>query len=207
MEPYNHKGGRAVPHKYQGLRDLLSVGGVLASALLLAFFLISFVFQSYQVDGQSMRATLEDKDHLIVWKVDRTIADVTGNAYVPQRADVVVFNEPTINGTETVPAKQLIKRVIALPGERVVIKGTAVTVYNKDNPKGFNPDTTLPYGKKIIFNKPSDSDVTLAQNQVYVCGDNRDNSRDSRNFGPLDSNRIVGKMAVRVLPLNTFTLY
>lgn len=191
----------------QGIRDLLSVAGVLVSALLLAFVLINFVFQSYQVEGPSMRTSLEDADHLIVWKVDRTIANITGKAYIPNRGDVVIFNEPS-NAEPGAPAgKQLIKRVIGLPGDRVVIDNTTMTVFNQENPNGFNPDTTLPYGDKIIFEKPSSVDVTVGQDQVFVAGDNRDNSLDSRSFGPIDSDIIVGKLAVRILPLNTFKLF
>ncbi len=193
--------------KRQGLRDILSVGGVLASALLLAFFLINFVFQSYQVDGPSMRATLENRDHLIVWKVDRTLANFTNGTYIPNRGDVIVFNEPSGAEPGGVPGKQLIKRVIGLPGERVVYAGTEVTVYNKENPNGFNPDETMPYGEMIINERPSDVDVTVKEGEVFVSGDNRDNSLDSRAFGPLDADLIVGKLIVRILPLNTFKLF
>lgn len=196
------------PKRRQGLQDLLSVGGVLASALLLAFGLINFVFQSYQVEGQSMRATLEDKDHLIVWKVDKTISNITNNAYIPNRGDVIIFNEPPgalLGGPKD---KQLIKRVLALPGERIVMKGTAVMVYNKDKPDGFNPDETLPYGDVIVNQEgASNIDVTIGDGEVFVGGDNRDNSSDSRVFGPLDTDQIVGKLVVRILPLNTFKLF
>ncbi len=193
--------------KRQGLRDILSVGGVLASALLLAFFLINFVFQSYQVDGPSMRSTLEDRDHLIVWKVDRTLANFTNGTYIPNRGDVIVFNEPSGAEPGGAAGKQLIKRVIGLPGERVVYEGTEVTVYNKENPTGFNPDETLPYGDKLNNLKYSQADVTLKEGEVFVSGDNRDNSLDSRSFGALDADLIVGKLAVRILPLNTFKLF
>lgn len=193
--------------KRQGMRDALSVFGVLASALLLAFCLINFVFQSYQVEGPSMRSTLENSDHLIVWKVDRTIANLTGTTYIPNRGDVVIFNEPENAEPIGPTGKQLIKRVIGLPGERVVIKGTEITVYNDQHPNGLNPDKELPYGEKIIFEKPNNLDVTVGDNQVFVAGDNRDNSLDSRVFGPLDADNIVGKLVVRILPLNTFKLF
>lgn len=194
--------------KNQGLRDALSVVGVLGSALLLAFCLINFVFQSYQVEGQSMRTTLEDKDHLIVWKVDRTLANFKGSDYIPNRGDVVIFSEPNDAEPGAQVGKQLIKRVLALPGERIVMKGAEVTVYNKEFPDGFNPDKTLPYGSKIVNNEAtSDVDFTIGAGQVFVSGDNRDNSLDSRVFGPLDVDLIVGKLAVRILPLNSFKVF
>jgi signal peptidase I len=190
------------PH--QGLRDVLSIFGVLGSALVLAFCLITFVFQSYQVDGPSMQSTLENSDHLIVWKVPRTIANITHHQYVPKRGDIIVFNESGINGGGN---KQLIKRVIGLPGERVVFSGTDVTVYNKDNPDGFNPDKTLGYGKGLINQNPSNNDVTLGPSELFVSGDHRDNSLDSRIFGPIQTSQIVGKLVLRVLPLNTATKF
>lgn len=193
--------------RHQGLRDVVSVAGVLVSALLLAFVLINFVFQSYQVEGPSMRTSLEDADHLIVWKVDRTVANITGMDYIPNRGDVIIFNEPAGAEPGAPSSKQLIKRVIALPGERVVFDNTKLTVYNQEHPEGFNPDTTMPYGDKIIFEKPSSVDVTVGEGQVFISGDNRDNSLDSRSFGPIDSDLIVGKLAVRILPLNTFKLF
>lgn len=154
-----------------------------------------------------MRSTLENSDHLIVWKVDRTIANLTGTTYIPNRGDVVIFNEPENAEPIGPTGKQLIKRVIGLPGERVVIKGTEITVYNDQHPNGLNPDKELPYGEKIIFEKPNNLDVTVGDNQVFVAGDNRDNSLDSRVFGPLDADNIVGKLVVRILPLNTFKLF
>ena len=187
----------------QGLRDVLSIGGVLVSALLLAFCLITFVFQSYQVDGPSMQTTLQNGDHLIVWKVPKSIANLTHSAYIPHRGDVIVFNEPNLSDYGQDNGKQLIKRVIGLPGERVVVKNGSLTVYNKERPKGFQPDQELPYGK-VITTTTNNVDITVGENQVFVCGDNRTNSLDSRVFGPIDASNIVGKLVLRVLPLNEF---
>jgi len=189
--------------KNQNFRDLLSVVGVLASALVLAFGLISFVFQSYQVDGPSMQTTLQNADHLIVWKVPRTIAKITHHPYIPNRGDVIIFNEPGLSNYGQPGNKQLIKRVVGLPGDRVVVKDEILTVYNSEHPDGFNPDKTLPYGN-VITDTPGNVDVTIGEGQVFACGDNRTNSLDSRVFGPIDADNIVGKLVVRVLPLDTF---
>jgi signal peptidase I len=193
--------------KPSGLRDILSVGGVLASALLLAFILINFVFQSYQVEGPSMQRTLENGDHLLVWKVDKSIAKFTGNHYIPKRGDVVIFDEPSGAEPGGPAGKQLIKRVIALPGERVVFSGTSVTVYNDEHPEGFSPDDSMPYGDKLLNEKPSNYETTVPEGQVVVAGDHRDNSLDSRVFGPVESDLIVGRLIVRILPLNTFKTF
>ncbi|HEU4966541.1 MAG TPA: signal peptidase I [Candidatus Saccharimonadales bacterium] len=184
--------------------ELLSTVVAVVAALGLAVLLIAFVFQSYQVDGPSMETTLQNSDRLIVWKVPRTWARITGHAYVPKRGDVVIFNQDNLAEFGQTNVKQLVKRVIGLPGDRVVIANGHVTIYNKQNPNGFNPDATLPYGKEHSFPVTSgDIDTTLRSNQIFVCGDNRTDSLDSRAFGPVDLNNVVGKLVLRVYPLST----
>src|SRR4051794_11970235 len=97
------------------LREFLSTIGVLLAAFLVALGLIAFVFQSYEVEGQSMETTLQDNDRLIVWKLPRTWARITGNPYIPKRGDVVIFTED-LSGYGQENNKQLIKRVVGLPG-------------------------------------------------------------------------------------------
>jgi signal peptidase I len=97
--------------------------------------------------------------------------------------------------------QQLIKRVIGLPGDRVVIHDGVVKIYNQDFPNGFNADQDTDHGD-LAINTSGDIDLTLAKNQIYVMGDHRGNSKDSRYFGPISSDIIVGKLALRVLPLN-----
>lgn len=186
-------------NKREGWGSVVSTVAVLLIAPLVALFLTAFVFQSYQVDGPSMQTTLFNNDRLIVWKVPKTWSKVTGHAYVPKRGDVIIFVENQLTAYGQDPGKQLIKRVIALPGERLVIKDNTVTVYNKQHPNGFDPDKTLPYGK-VIPNTSGDIDLTVPKNQVFVMGDNRPNSLDSRVFGPVSTNDIVGKLVMRVWP-------
>lgn len=164
------------------------------------FIIQGFLFRSYQVDGQSMETTLQNSDRLIIDKVPRTIARVTGHAYIPHRGDIIVFNQAGINSTGN-KEKQLIKRVVGLPGERVVIKDGAITVYNQTNPGGFNPDTIGLYHIDSPTT-PGSTDVTLGSDQLFVSGDNRTNSEDSRYFGPISANKVVGKLSLRVLPIS-----
>jgi signal peptidase I len=184
-----------------GWREFLSTGLVLLSALVIAGALIAFVFQSYEVDGPSMQTTLQNHDRLIVWKTPRTWARITGHQYVPQRGNVIVFIESGLSEFGQDDSKQLIKRVIGMPGERVVVNNNVVTVYNKEHPKGFEPDKTLPYGK-VIPATTGNIDITLGSNEIFVCGDNRSNSLDSRSFGPVDLKNVVGKLVFRLLPLS-----
>lgn len=190
------------------LGDVLSVLFVFVTAIVLALGLIAFVFQSYQVDGPSMQNTLQNNDRLIVWKVPRTWANVTGHAYVPDRGDIVVFTENDLAQYGQTDVKQLVKRVIGLPGDRVVVQDGVITIYNKQHPKGFQPDNTLAYGKEHALPYTSgDLDVTLKSDQIFVCGDNRTNSLDSREFGPVSVNAIVGRLVLRVFPLGTLEAF
>lgn len=183
-------------------REVLSTLGIVAAALLVALFIIAFVFRSYQVDGPSMQNTLQNNDKLIIWKVPRTWASITRHDYIPNRGDVVVFNESGLGQFGQQDKKQLIKRVIGLPGDHVVVKNGSITIYNKEHPNGFDPDKTLPYGKNNAIPYTSGNiDVTLGPHQLFVCGDNRPDSLDSRAFGPINANQIVGKLAMRIFPI------
>ena len=185
----------------RGLREFISIITIIITAVVFALLLTSYVFQSYQVDGPSMEPTLQNGDRLIIWKVPRTVERVTRNIWVPERGEVIVFYERGL-ATPDGKIKQLIKRVIALPGERVVIADGIVTVYNDENPDGFNPDTTLEYGNGISLTIDNDEevDVRVEENQVFVLGDNRDNSLDSRSFGAVDAEDIVGSLKLRLYP-------
>lgn len=189
----------------EGWRSVASTLGILLIAPLVAIFLTAFVFQSYQVDGPSMETALQNNDRLIVWKLPRTWARITGHAYLPNRGDIIIFNEPDQSEFGPGTNKQLIKRVIGLPGERVVVKDNRVTIYNQQYPDGFQPDKVLPYGENgnHIPETGGDVDITLSMNTIFVCGDNRPDSLDSRAFGPVPLDNVVGKLAARVLPLSS----
>lgn len=192
--------------KKQGdtIRSIASTVAILLLAPLIAIFLTAFVFQSYQVDGQSMETTLQNNDRLIVWKMARTWSRISGHAYIPARGDIIIFNEPQdkLEGFEQTGTKQLIKRVVGLPGDHVVVKNGVLTIYNAQHPNGFQPDKTLPYGKNIPETN-IDTDLVVPKNNVFVCGDNRPDSQDSRMFGPISADQIVGKLVMRVLPANS----
>ena len=183
------------------LKEIVSTAGVLLVALIVALGLISFVFQSYEVDGPSMETTLQNQDRLIVWKMPRTWAKITHHDYIPNRGDVIVFVETGLAQYGQDNSKQLIKRVIGLPGDHVVVQDGVVTIYNPQHPDGFKPDKTMPYGSVIPFTA-GNIDITLGPGQIFVCGDNRPDSLDSRTFGPINASQVVGKLVIRVFPLN-----
>jgi signal peptidase I len=159
----------------------------------------TFVIQSYQVDGQSMEPTLQNDDRLIVNKVSRTVARIDRHAYVPHRGDIIIFNQASLPGF--VGTKQLIKRVIGLPGEHVVVKDGKITIYNDSHPNGYDPDTSGEYNFSTTTTV-GNVDWVLQKDEIFVCGDNRNNSEDSRYFGPIKVDQVVAKLVLRILPLN-----
>lgn len=179
-------------------------GGVVSfiATLLVAFLLVQvinmFFFQSYKVFGSSMFPTLHNSDRLIISKVGKTKARLSGKDFTPARGTIIVFVDPQN------PDLQLIKRVIGLPGERVVVKDGSLTVYNNEHPNGFNPDDA-PYGKDLPKSS-GENDVTVPANSLFVSGDNRagSNSLDSRNeLGTVPEHLIIGTLKVRIFPFDT----
>ena len=190
------------PPPHHHLLNTFSTIGVLLLAPIIAVLLTAFVFQSYQVDGPSMQNTLHNNDRLIVWKLPRTWARVTGHQYVPKRGDIVILTESGLsNYGDTQDTKQLVKRVIGLPGDHVVIKDGVITIYNKQYPDGFKPDKVLPYGANGAIPATNNNlDVTLGPDELFICGDNRGDSLDSRIFGPINTDQVIGKLVARIYP-------
>ncbi|MCA9337162.1 signal peptidase I [Candidatus Saccharibacteria bacterium] len=194
------------PKKSEGLKSIFATIGILLLAPVVAILLTMFVFQSYEVDGPSMESTLQNKDRLIVYKLPRTIASITNKTYQPNRGDIVVFTRKGTIDYNNTENKQLIKRVIGVPGDRVVIRDGTVTIYNAEHPDGFNPDEGQPYAANN-FTTPGNVDITVKEGEVFVMGDNRHNSLDSRAFGTVQDKHIVGVLALRVYPFSKVDAY
>lgn len=185
-----------------GWRGFLSTFLLIGGALVVAIFINQFVFQSYEVDGSSMEPSLHNKDRLIIWKLPRTWARITNHDYSPQRGDIIVFHKP--DGSD----EQLIKRVIGLPGDRVLVSDGTMTVFNKTKPDGFQPDDA-PYGKNLP-ETAGNVDVSVGKGEIFVSGDNRipGASLDSRSsLGNIDLDLVVGKLVLRLFPFQSFDTY
>lgn len=183
-----------------------SLWGVISSIILfilftaiIAIMLTAFIVQSYQVDGESMETNLQNHDRLIVDKLPRTWSRITQHQYLPKRGNIVIFNQAGLTGT--IEQKQLIKRVIGLPGDKVSISNGKVSVYNSAHPEGFNPDKEGKYTIVAPYTS-GDRSWSVESDEIFVLGDNRGNSEDSRYFGPVKTNAIVGKLVLRIYPFN-----
>ena len=183
-----------------GWKSIASSVAILALAPIIAIFLTLFVFQSYEVFGTSMESTLKNGDRLIVQKLSKNWARLWGNEYIPQRYEIIVFERPKFVSNASNDVSHLIKRVIALPGERIVVSDGTVTVFNDEFPDGFIPDEGMEYAKDILTTS-GNVDITVGAGEVFVMGDNRGNSQDSRRFGAIADNLITGAAKFRFLPI------
>ena len=158
----------------------------IAVALVLATIITSVVAPTI-VSGESMYPTLKDRDYLFVNKL----------AYMskePQRGDIIVFKTDLVD-MESGKEKDLVKRVIALPGEHLVIKNNQVIVDGNVLKEDYIHDAYT----------DGDIDIVIPENHIFAMGDNRPNSGDSRqsNLGPINEDEIIGKVMIRLYPFNS----
>jgi len=116
----------------------------------------------------------------------------------PARGDVIIFEYPND------PSTYFIKRIIGLPGETVNINNGKVTIINKDNPNGFILNEPYLSADHLSYDTSS---RTLNPTQYFVMGDNRAESFDSRAWGPVESHFIIGRPIIRMLPIQTLSLW
>ncbi|MFA5051116.1 MAG: signal peptidase I [Patescibacteria group bacterium] len=187
-EPKRGSFFKTKPYWVEFILDLVKI-------VLLAFIIIwpihHFVFQPFYVSGPSMEPNYYDKDYLIV-------EELSYRFHSPQRGEVIVFHSP--NNSQD----YLIKRVIGLPGERIVISKNKISVYNQQFPQGveFNENSYLNPGLVTM----GEVDVQLNSDEYYVLGDHRNVSLDSRVFGPIKRSTIVGRAWFRGWPFKNLGL-
>ncbi len=143
-----------------------------------------FIAQPFVVSGSSMIPTFEDGQYLVIDEISYRFNN-------PQRDDVIVFRYPND------PKKFFIKRIIGLPNETVSINGSSVTITNKEHPEGFLLD------QSYIKNTSSNTiNFDLKNDEYFVMGDNRSASSDSRYWGAVPKKLLIGKVFMRLLPVN-----
>lgn len=186
-------------YKYQGgfalgkflLEFIQSI--VLALAVFVLFYL--FVAQPNEVKGSSMYPTFKDKEYLLTEKISYELGD-------PKRGDVVIFKAPA---SEPCSADECeyIKRVIGIPGDKVMVKEGDVYVNGEMLDQSFLPEKVYTSEGEYM---EEGVEKEIPENQYLCFGDNRPNSRDGREFGPIERSLIIGKAFFRYWPLNVVGL-
>ena len=172
------------------VREVIETALYLAVAMILALLIVKFVGQRTKVDGDSMQPTLYDTQNLILDKITYRFKD-------PERFDIIVFPFEGSGGEE-----HFIKRIIGMPGESVQILNGYVYI------NGEKLETDI-YGKELIENAGRAKEpITLGEDEYFVLGDNRNNSRDSRytEVGNIKREDITGRAFLRIWPLSEFGL-
>ncbi len=165
---------------------------VIVIALIIIVPVRYFLFQPFYVQGASMEPTFLNNEYLIIDEISYRLSE-------PERGDVVVFKYPR-------DKKQFfIKRIIGLPGEDIAIRDNQVIIYNQENPDGMVLDESsyLAPGVETKGNLR----LSIGQDEYFVMGDNRESSFDSRGFGAIKRKNIIGKVFIRALPVDRFTLF
>jgi signal peptidase I len=151
-----------------------------------------FLIQPFYVKGQSMEPNFYDHEYLVIDELTYRFND-------PERGDIVVLRYPVD------PSQYFIKRIIGLPGETVEVNEGEVKIYNDAHPNGITldehmylPPEYLSAGKRVL---------TLKADEYFVMGDNRPSSLDSRYFGPVKRDGIVGRVWLRGWPFDRWKVF
>ena len=173
--------------KPSALRNLVEWVAILGAALLVAFVVKTFLIQAFYIPSPSMVPTLEVDDRVLVNKLSYKMHDV-------HRGDVVVFERLP---DEHAAIKDLIKRVVAIEGDTIESRGNTLYVNDQAVPESYTKTSDI--GTAVERR-------TIPPGHVFVMGDNRTNSQDSRVFGPVAEDRIVGRAFVKIWPLGSLRL-
>jgi len=167
-------------------------GGIFQTVIIIAVFLLIlyvFVIQPHEVSGSSMYPNFKDKEFVLSYLLDVRFNNL-------KRGDVVVFRSPTDE------EKLFIKRIIGIEGDTIRLENGVVLLNGQilDESAYLSPDIRT---DEQTFLKTG-QEITIEPDKIFVMGDNRPLSFDSRGFGPLDKTRLIGRSMVRIWPMNQF---
>jgi len=150
-------------------------------------FVRYFLFKPFYVKGASMEPNFYEHEYLLIDELSYRFRE-------PVRGEVIVFRYPDN------PKEHFLKRIIGLPGERIKIVEGEVIIYNQDYPEGYSiEEKYLPDDLATLGGRPK---IELGLDEYYVLGDNRNNSYDSRRFGPITKEYFVGRTWFRGWPFD-----
>jgi signal peptidase I len=194
---------------YYGVGSFLwEIIKVFVLALIFVVPLKMFLFQPFFVQGASMEPNFHNGEYLIINELGykKTEIGIAGHDILTvnpfkklEREETIVFRYPKN------PSQYFIKRVIGLPGEKVEIKENKVIIYNKENPNGMVLNETNYLRPEV--RTVGDSTQQLSDNEYFVMGDNRTQSSDSRAWGPVPNQDVIGRVLIRAWPLSKAEVY
>lgn len=167
-------------------REVWEFAKIVLISLIIVLPIRLFVAQPFIVRGASMEPTFQNGEYLIVDELSYLLRE-------PARGEVIVFRYPQDT------SQFFIKRIIGLPGETVLIENGSVAIQNTTNPNGFVLDEA--YLSDIVTTVPN-SQRTLGAGEYFVLGDNRMESSDSRLWGVLGEEFLIGRTLMRLWPLS-----
>jgi signal peptidase I len=172
-------------------RTILEWLGVIGGGIAIALLVEAFLIQAFWIPSESMEPTLNIGDRVLVNKLSYKLHDVN-------RGDLVVFERPASASTgEDGEIKDLIKRVVAVNGDMIECRNNDIHVNGERIEERYLAEDTPACGAGSCELQPQE----VPAESVFVMGDNRTNSDDSRCFGPIDEDDIVGRAFIRVLPI------
>ncbi len=195
--------------RYPIIKDVIGIIIFVACVAIGTLLINTFVFRSFSVVGPSMQTTMYTGDRLIVNRLAVTWAQLQNKTYIPERGQIIVFKNPLF--TTGVSDEFIVKRVIGLPGERVVLKDGSYTVFNNEHPypnNGFNPDDA----NNGEPGSPTSGviDEVVPADELFVSGDHRQGqySFDSRNgLGTIPLYDVVGPVGIRIFPFDKIRIF
>ena len=167
----------------KALWSLFEIIETVAIAVVAVVLVRTFIVQPFVVSGASMEPTFYNGNYLLV-------DEITYHFRSPERGEVIVFRYPGDISTF------YIKRIIGLPGDRVVLNDNTVSVYEGGEKKVLNESYLLGHSTSGSF------DITVPNGEYFVMGDNRNFSFDSRSWGPLPKGDVIGVVRLRLWPIN-----
>lgn len=178
-----------IHNNYKSLKVIIQLIFILILAILFAICINKYIFARADIEGTSMLSTLNDKDITFVEKISSLTHIVT-------RSEIIIFNSRNENND------LFIKRVIGLSGDKIQIKNGKVYVNGNILSEPYLSNNTTTESGPYIGNKI----YTVPKGYVFVLGDNRSNSTDSRFFGPVNIRDIKGHAIIRIYPINKISL-
>lgn len=177
------------------IREAFAYVGELLRVVIISLAIIIpvryFLVQPFYVKGASMEPNFYDHEYLVIDEISYRFRD-------PSRGEIVVFRYPRD------PSQFFIKRVVGLPGETVEIENSKLKIYNQEYQNGAVIEEPYLDAAEIFW---GETKITLAEDEYFILGDNRDSSLDSRAFGPISRGLIIGRVWLRGWPLDRITRF